>query len=201
MTEIAADARNTRIASADGAAHPAPGRWFFLATAFAIVAALDTTSRFSFGLFLPTAIMWCVLAAIWLVRFIAAAGATRREFRLSYWVRWLAIPVALGLVFVACAYRLPIHARFALSESALDQVAAEVAAGGSLDRGWIGLYPVERVERTDDGMRFIIGGLFGSGLFDPIGFAYSTDAEPPNIGREDIYERFAGSWWLWQESW
>lgn len=141
-----------------------------------------------------------VLSAVWLVRF--ALAAIRRRLRLGpgEWARWTATAAAVGLIFVVNYSDLPYQWRLTLSRSGMDQAAAEIVAGGSLDRGWIGLYPVDRVERTENGMRFLIGGLMGSGFLDPIGFAWSRSGPPPTIG-EDIYAPLDGGWWYWRESW
>ena len=74
----------------------------------------------------------------------------------AHWARWLAIPVALGLVFAITRTDAVKQARFDFSRGALDQMAADVMAGGSLDRGWVGLYNVGAAERTANGFWFVI---------------------------------------------
>lgn len=137
---------------------------------------------------------WAFVALVWLIRFLGAAWSKRLPFPATHWVRWLVIPVAMGLVFLWTRTDGPSGVRLALSRGAMDQAAAEVMAGGSTDRAWIGLYPVEHVERIGNGMRFLIS---GSGFIDQVGMAYSTDGEPHGIDGTDEYRPIGGGWWTW----
>jgi hypothetical protein len=167
---------------------------FFLGTAVAILAALDANSRASFGMILVAQMLWLVVAGIWVVRFLGAAWTRRLRFPITHWVRWLAVPAACGLVFVLMGLDVPYDVRLALSRDAMNEAAADVMAGGTTDRTSIGLYPVERVERIPNGMRFAIT---DSGFLDRIGFAFSTAGEPPNVDGNDLYSKLDGGWWTW----
>jgi hypothetical protein len=181
-----------------------PGVLFYLATATAIVIALDASSRGSLGTYLIAAPIWFVIAAAWLVRFGMAAARTRLRMPTAHWTRWLMIPVAMGLAFLVTRTDVLFDTRLALSRGAMDQMAADVMAGGSADRGWVGLYDVGEVERTANGLRFVID---DSGLYR-LGFAYSPDGEPrltqdnySPLWTGATFEPVGGGWWLWSEAW
>jgi hypothetical protein len=171
-----------------------PGVLFFLGTAVAILAALDANSLGSWTRSLMAQFFWYVVAGIWVTRFLGTAWTRRLRFPIGHWVRWLAVPAILGFVLVLTRLDVPFDVRLSLSRGAMDQAAAEVMAGGTTDRTWIGLYPVERVERTPTGMRFLI---MGSGFIDHIGLAYSTAGEPVNVDGNDLYGKLDGGWWTW----
>ena len=174
---------------------------FYVATLAAIVLALDANSRSSFGLFLITAPIWLLLATIWLVRFVLAMGQTNGHINAAHWARWLAVPLALGLVFGVTRTLFVRDARFDLSRGPLDQMAAEVIAGGSLDRGWVGLYDVGTVERTANGFWFVID---NSG-FGRWGLAFSPEGEPKLSEASDRppqdarFEHLDGPWWIFTQ--
>jgi hypothetical protein len=107
---------------------------------------------------------------------------------------WLAIPLAFAVAVRLTETSIPSHVRLALSRGAMDQAAAEVVAGGSTDRGWIGLYPAEHVERTANGMRFLIP---GAGFIDEVGMAWSASGEPAGVEGTDEYQPLEGGWWRW----
>ena len=183
-----------------------PGIPLYVATAFAILIAIDANSRSSFTGFLLTAAVWFVLACIWTIRFVAAAVAARSRPRLpaAYWIRWLAIPIVMGSVFLVTRTEALFDARLALSRPALNQMAVEVMAGGPLARGWVGLYDVGDVDRLDNGLRFVIDDI---GL-SRHGFAYASSGEPAQSTKEDFglwtdawYEPLGDGWWLWTEAW
>ncbi len=185
-----------RIAAGDWVAGP-PG-WIFLAVAaIAIAFGLDANSRDSFDTAMLTVPVWFILAGTWTVRFLLMAWKTRLRRPVGQWIRWLVIPVALGTVFVLTSFEVPFDVRAALSRGAMNQAAAEVMAGGSTNRGWIGLYPVEQVERIPNGMRFLIS---GSGFLDRTGFAFSTTGMPDTNDAADEYEPLDGGWFLWVQT-
>jgi hypothetical protein len=181
-----------------------PGLLFYIVTLGAILLALDANSRDSFWLFLLSAPIWLLLAAIWLFRFGLAVRANRGRMSAAHWARWLAIPLALGLVFGITRTDAVKDARFDLSRGALDQMALDVMASGSLDNGWVGLYNVGTAERTANGFWFVID---DSGL-GRWGLAYSPNGEPKES--EDNYdplwtgaefEHLDGPWWIFSQSW
>ena len=86
----------------------------------------------------------------------------------------------------------------------MDRMAAEVMAGGSTERGWVGLYEVNEVERIANGVRFVID---DSGLYR-LGFAYAPDGEPKlteanysPLWTPTTVESIGDGWWSWSESW
>ena len=178
-----------------------PGVLFYIATTVAVAVALDASSRHSLGMLAIAVVLWLAIALMWLVRFISHS-----RFRMSaaQWIRWLVIPAVMGMVFVAALSDSLFDTRFALSRSALDRMAAEVMAGGPTERGVVGLYNVGEVERTANGVRFVLTdvGLFRSGL------AYASTGEP--MMAEDNYsplwccgsfEPLVDGWWIWYEEW
>jgi hypothetical protein len=173
-----------------------PGILFFAATAFAVFVGLWVSSIQSFGGLHFTMVLWFSLAGIWVARFTGATLTARLRFSLAEWVRWLAVPVILGSVFLLTRTSVPFDVRLSLSRGAMDQAAAEIMAGGSTDRDWIGLYAVERVEQIPNGMRFVVA---GGGFIDGWGFAYSTDGAPANVDGNDDYEHLDGNWWIWTD--
>jgi hypothetical protein len=179
-----------------------PGLLFYLVVALAILIALDTNSRISLDGLLITAPFWLLLAGTWLLRFVAAVWTYRGRIPRGHWLRWLAVPALLGGVFVLTRYNVPYELRLAASRGAMDQVAAEVAAGGSTDRSWVGLYPVAGVERIPGGIRFIID----DSLLGSVGFAYSSAGQPENVDDDplwccDRFESIGGGWWRWTQEW
>jgi hypothetical protein len=175
----------------------APGLLFYLGVALAVVEGIKASSLQSFGDSVVTQLIWWPLAAIWGARFLAALTVARLQFSLSEWVRWLGVPLILGLVFVWARSDGPYDLRLALSRQAMDQAAMEIVAGGSTDRGWIGLWPAEDVERIPGGMRFIVS---GGGFIDTWGFAYSMSGSRSDITdpeSEDSYAQLDGGWFLW----
>jgi hypothetical protein len=173
-----------------------PGILFFLGAGVAVLAALDASSRQAFSMAVMAQVAWALVALIWLIRFAGALWSKRLRLPAMDWLRWLAIPAVLALVFLYTSTDAPFNLRLSLSRGAMNQAAIEVVAGGSTDRGWIGLYPVQRVERIANGMRFLIA---DSGFIDRVGLAYSTSAQPDGITGTDEYQSLGDGWWLWVE--
>jgi hypothetical protein len=175
-----------------------PGIVFYLAVGLAVLVGIDASSLRSFGGRLLTEMIWWPLAAIWGVRLLGAAYVARLRFRVAEWVRWLGAPLILGAVYVwTQSGDGPFATRLALSRSAMDQAAAEIIAGGSTDRDWIGLWPVLYAERLRGGMRFEVSGC---GFIDGCGFAYSTSGSRTDITdpeETDTYEHLDGNWFFW----
>ncbi len=181
-----------------------PGVLSYAAVVGAILLALDTISRESLGLLLVTVPIWLGLAGIWFVRLLMTLRETRGRMPAAHWVRWLAIPIALGMAFAVTRTDTLVQARFDLSRGALDSMARDIEAGGSMDRGWVGLYSVGATERTANGFWFVID---DSGL-GRWGLAYSPGGEPKES--EDNYsglwtgawfEHLDGPWWIFHQSW
>jgi hypothetical protein len=162
----------------------------------AVVITLDANSRGAYPMAVVAFYAWLLLAAGWLVRFVGAGLTRRLHLPVAHWLRWLAIPTVLGATLLLTQTSLPHDVRFSLSRGAMDEAAGAVMAGGSTDLGWIGLYPVERMERVSNGMRFLVS---GSGFIDRAGFAYSPTGRPDGIDGTDDYEPLVGGWWAWVE--
>ena len=102
------------------------------------------------------------------------------------------------LVIVVVMVGWPLRARFQISQNAMDSFARDVIEDGSVhERGYVGLWPIARVKRTTDGIRFLVR---GAEFLDEYGFAYSTRGVPQRIG-EDNFVHLEGPWYLWEKSW
>lgn len=204
-TATAASARELPRPAATRRFAGPPGVLFYLVTTGAILLAIDTNTRQSLGLLLLTVPIWLGLGGVWGVRFLMALRETRGRMRSAHWVRWFAIPLTLGLVFAITRTDVLIEGRFDLSRGALDAMARDIEAGGSLEHGWVGLYDVGTAERTDNGFWFVID---DSGL-GRWGIAYSPDGEPresdENFGdglwTGAWFEHVDGPWWVFHQEW
>lgn len=182
-----------------------PGVLFYAAVVGAILLAIEANTRQSLALLLLAVPIWFGIAGAWLIRFLIALRNTRGQMPAAHWMRWLAIPIAMGLVFAVTRTDTLIQARFDLSRGALDSMAADIERGGPLDRGWVGLYNVGTTERTANGFWFVID---DSGL-GRWGLAYSPDGEPQETDENfgdglwtgAWYEHLDGPWWTFQQSW
>jgi len=184
-------------------AHP-PGVLFYLVTVGAILLAVDANTRQSLALLLLAVPIWFGLAGIWAIRFVIALNETRGRMSAAHWARWLAIPLALGLVFAIARTTVLIQGRFELSRGALEEMAHDIEAGGPLERGWVGLYDVGVAERTDNGFWFTVD---DSGL-GRWGLAYSTDGEPTEseesyspLWTGASFDHIDGPWWTFRQAW
>jgi len=156
--------------------------------------ALDANSRESYSASIMALPVCLLVTGVWLVRFLHAAWSNRLDLPGAEWLRWLAIPAIFFVALRLTETTIPFDIRLAVSRGAMDQAAAEVMAGASTNREWIGLYPAESVERTSNGMRFLIA---DSGFFDRIGLAYAPSGEPAGIDGTDEYQPLDGGWWRW----
>jgi hypothetical protein len=167
-----------------------PGVLFYLATLGAILVAFDANTRQSLALLLLSVPIWFGLAGAWGIRFLIALHETRGRMSVAHWARWVAIPLALGLVFAVTRTTVLIQGRF--------------EAGGSLERGWVGLYDVGSAERTDNGFWFTVD---DSGL-GRWGLVYSPDGEPQESDENysplwsgASFDHIDGPWWTFQQAW
>lgn len=142
-------------------------------------------------------VVWVLLAFLWIGRF--GYVLLRRRPTTGQIAAWLALPVIVLAAAIAVALDAPMRARFELSRPAMDSAAQDVLSGRrdpqTIDR--IGLWEVERAERARGTFRFLVK---ESGLFDPVGFAYSPRGRPPNFS-EDSYWHVSGPWYVWEEGW
>jgi hypothetical protein len=171
-----------------------PGIGLYGGTVVAILLALDANSIASFSIATLAFTLSTVVAGTWLIRFLAAALTTGLHMPVRHWLLWLAIPLAFAVSIGLTRTSIPTDVRLALSRGALEQAAAEIMAGGSTDRGWIGLYPAEHVERTANGIRFLIP---GAGFIDQVGMAWSANGEPAGVDGTDVYQPLGDGWWVW----
>lgn len=136
-----------------------------------------------------------VLMLLWFGRLTVASlrggrGAfgpklTRREID-----GWLVLPALLLLGFSFTIARVPLHARFLLSEPALLRAARRSEAGPA------GLYLVREVGRTGDVVLLATGS--GEGRFEG-GFAFASGAEPES-GPRCAFRHLRGDWWTYRRA-
>jgi hypothetical protein len=166
--------------------------------------ALDAASRSSFFAMMIAVPLWLLLAAVWATRLAATVTGGGLRMSAAAWARWLLVPAAMGTAFALSLSDVPFEVRLALSRDAIDQMAADVMAGGSTERGVVGLYIVGHVETTANGIRFV---LEDSGL-SRHGLAYATDGEPrltddnySPLWTSPLFHPVGANWWLWSEGW
>jgi hypothetical protein len=164
------------------------------ATLVAIGVWFEASTRDAFVGLLVASVLVGLVGLVWLIRFVAALVKTRGRMGGS-WFRWLIVP---ALLLGAQVLDAPFEIRMALSRPAMDQAAAEIIAGGSTDRSWIGLWPVSLVEPTADGISFVIA---ASGFLDQVGMVYSPSGMPADSGDEVEYRDLGGGWWRYTDSW
>ncbi len=132
---------------------------------------------------------WGFLGLAWLFRFAAGTGA--RTILARWTVRWAALPVLFIVAAVLVMGEYPRQARFALSRDALDAIADRAAAGESIGRGWVGLYPVEAVTVDGASVRLAVSGQL----------AFVRDA-PANTGdTADTWFMEVEGRWSVEEDW
>lgn len=184
---------------------PPPGLFFGLVTIAAILLGLAAHLNQSLMLLLVTIPVWLILAGSWLLRVAIAVLQSSGRMPAGHWARWLAVPVVMGLVFGLTQTTLLLDARFQASRGDLDAMASDISAGGSLDRGWVGLYEVGTADRTANGFWFVIDDA-GLGRW---GIAYSRDGEPDTTDANldegtwsgAWFEHIEGPWWIFQQTW
>ena len=154
-----------------------------------------------FLLFMFLQLVWLAVGVVWLIlvglsiRTVGFRGTVRPGYL-------VAMAVVVTLTAAAVVNDVPLRLRFEASRPALDELVAQVGPGATealtgIDRQ-VGWFDAERIEPFAGGFRFLVA---DTGFLDPVGFAYSPDGEPPNIGGEDWYEPYHGPWWIWVESW
>lgn len=180
-----------------------PGIWENSAAVVAglLVIASASGPGFYFNLAAVTAICWTVLAAIWIVRLMAASlilFARRRQGapddRTVF--RWGFSPAVFGVSVLIGLSGLPARAALRLSWPAMDRLALEWARrpNSLQQRSWIGLYPIEEVVTLPCGVRFTVA---GTGFLSREGFAYCENGSPPL--NDGIYKSIGSGWFRWSQ--
>ena len=165
-----------------------------LVTVPPLLLTIEAASRYStWSMVLPFFI--CAgITLTWLWLFFGTNGGRMSRRHLT---RWLVIPAILVVTVLVVGSDIPFLVRFAMSRPELDRVAADVMAGGSTDRTSIGLFPVEYVERTTDGMVFSIS---GSGFLGSSSIEYAPNGPPGDAEDFGGVELLGGGWWMWAEA-
>jgi hypothetical protein len=174
-----------------------PNRWIYaLAVGIAMIV-LEASSRGSWVMFILGEMVGMGLLAVWLYRLLPTLIHRRLRLPLRDWLLWIGLPTIVIATHYAFLSPFPFEARLGASRPGMNQAAARIMVDADAAPGWIGLYPVDRIDRYETGFRFLI---WGSGFLDPVGFAYASEGEPPIVG-EDRYEPIGDGWWHWTESW
>lgn len=176
-------------------------KWIAIALA-SIALASNAFPEGFFVLFIPVILGWLICCCWWLTRLIIWAighlmhGFVHQPGRNA--IRWLITPGILATMIGCLALNVPLYMTFFVSLPFMNRTAAQVLtpAKPPLSISWIGVYPVERVEAFQGGMRFLVA---GTGFMDSGGFAYSPNGPPPRIG-EDYYHHLWGGRYQWRES-
>ena len=176
---------------------PSPALIAIAATLLSAAVALEASSRTSPFQLAIAAVVLVVLSLGWLLNLAAIWRNVRRKTVLALQLRGIIMLVVAAGTFGSVALDLPFKTRLALSRPAMDMVAAEILAGGTTERSWIGLWPVEHVEVFDGSMSFFID---GSGFMTRVGLAYSPKDAPPDPDGFVEYVDLGGGWWRWTES-
>jgi hypothetical protein len=141
--------------------------------------------------------------------FLAAMGALRLGIALTvarpmirrYWLRWITAPlIAMGLIALILT-ELPLQARVAASEEALQELGAELPEDGTVDLGGrrAGLFGLESATVNGDGtVRFTPA---DNAVFTDRGIAYAPEGLVqgvflPGHGNR-VYHRLHGPWYEW----
>jgi hypothetical protein len=137
--------------------------------------------------------LWIAVGIAWVIHI--ARVATRREARTRpSWVLLVVIPVIAAGTLVVVGTSLPLAIRFHCSRLAFEEAIADVSRGGQRDSGWIGLYPVQRIDPLGEDQYWIM--VSGTGFLGAGGFVHAPTGTPL-LGPEDVVEPVAPGWWAW----
>ncbi len=142
-----------------------------------------------------------ILAAFGLAWLVLIFLAWHRDRPLVwYGVAAILTVVVSGLI----ALRVPLQARWTVSRSAFDRLAARIAADPDASvSGRIGLYDVRYLRHIDGG--WIVHDTVGTGLVDDAGFAYLPAGPTDDLGDGDWenprFTHLGGPWYSWTASW
>ena len=166
----------------EGPLAPPPGI-LFNATALAMFAVAVWRGSERSGVLdaiLLIAAAWFFVLLAWLFRLVASAG--ERTITVRSMGRWVLAPALFMLAGVLVFNDQAMDARFALSRSALDEVADAALDGRDVPGGWVGLYPVRSVLVEGGSVSFAIEGQYAF-VRDPSGGSDSVVWYEPMGGR------------------
>lgn len=188
-----------------------PGWLTLLAAAVVLFATLwlARSGGVDFIIALLLGLSWCAVLVLWLARGIvcltlwlsgrASGRGTLHVPRGPYW-RWAATPAVFAAMLVLCTAQAPLHIGFAVSRPAMQRLATSVTAGPpntTFPDRRVGVYEARGIEPFPGGMRFWVTQV---GFGDTLGFAYSPNGPPPDLG-EDRYRPLGDGWYHWPQSW
>jgi hypothetical protein len=101
------------------------------------------------------------------------------------------------MTFFLLAAHVPVRLAFWISRSSMDRFAAQVMTAPSPPpRHWVGVFPIDSVERTPQGMQFRI--RQGPSFVQAGGFAWCGNGNPMDKGDVNPrYTHLGGNWYMW----
>lgn len=183
-----------------------PGLLFHGLAALPVFALLWAFSvpGFMFPLAVAAAFTLVVFALVWLIRLV---GYCVREGRASWW--FAIVPLGLAIVIGLLVARVPLHARWALSQPAFAAAVSHLPPEPSADAyppdlpipGTLGSYRITLASRVIGGVIFHeVHGAF----LDDAGFAYLPDgptAQPYGDLQSPAFVHLSGPWYAWTAGW
>lgn len=155
--------------------------------------ALEGSSRDGFTTSFIAIALWLGIFGAWLSRLLFLAAPQSRNYprwRLRWSLPMLILCAAVALMVV----ELPLRLRFEASRAPLDALVAAMATGDVPTPDSVGLFDIEQLERTPDGIHFLVR---DSGFIDRFGFAYAADGDPYYPSTEDTLRPLGGGWFIW----
>ncbi len=188
-----------------GSARPDPPGAFLLwpvvyfVTVVSLVAGLYSTSLpgWDSGLVFVAGCACVAIAGFWVFSFATTISKAPGRLPDRVLLRWVGVPLMGYLSLALVFFNVPATARFDLSRSAMEKVAAVRLSPGSVyGQRWIGLMPVDEVRLDEDGTVIFI--VNSGGSFGGCGYAYNPHASPTDE-RAGISGQVAPGWWTWCE--
>lgn len=143
---------------------------------------------------------WFFVGLVWIARVAISVYLTRRhvppDHRPARSRGYLVGPVVVLVVAGAITLRIPYWCTFWVSRPFMDALAARAMTNNDpLPQKWfIGLYPVERIERIPGGVQFFIA---HAGFLSEEGFVY---VQPPPRSVGPSWKRRPGGWFEFYKS-
>ena len=143
-------------------------------------------------------LIWLGVGGSWTFRLIAGFAASisfGRPFSTwcRHWRQGVIAPSLALITLVLIASHAPLYVAFQISRPAMDRLARQtMASPAPPQRRWVGVFPIDKIEKTRNGMRFQV--LGAGGPFSTAGFIYSSG------GRVDDYygySHYSGNWYRW----
>ena len=153
-----------------------------------------------FHLLVLVFVAWMLLLCAWLARWTITSFLAHYYRRTVFkepgaWRAHAIVPVVFAATLTITISGFPARLTFWFSRPSLNTLATQFTSAGKISGAptWIGLFPVDPVQRVAGGFRFIVR---GSGFMDRYGFAYLPNG-PPGDQPQDVYSLYSGPWYIW----